>query len=146
LNGGPYSSAMTAWRDSKVRQGVFSCGTPPSWYPLNQARVVVFDEQEHAVQLSPTTFPFPAEVGKVAVGSANLPTPFNFGWILFDLNATTGSAPPEDTLAEQAWMTLSSDFQTGTGRISVAYPAFQLDTARDRVRGCRTNVFFKSGQ
>jgi hypothetical protein len=146
-NGGSFNGAttMTAWRDSKVQQGAFKCGTAPAWYPLSQARIVTFDEQEHAVVPSPI-FPFPAEAGRIGVGSANLPTPFTFGWILYDLNATAGTVPPEDPLAQQAWMTLSIDSHPGGIHVNVGYPAFQLDTARDRFRGCRTNIFFKPPQ
>jgi len=147
-NTGPTSgtTTLTTWRDSKVQQGAFTFGTAPAWYPQRQARIIVFDEQEHAVQPSPSVFPFPAEAGRIVVGNANLPAPYPFGWILFDLNATAGTVPPEDPLAQQAWMSLSMDVQSGTAHFNVGYPVFQLDTARDRVRGCRTNIFFKPPQ
>jgi hypothetical protein len=145
LNGGPFSGGtnMATWRDSKVRQGAFKCGTPPAWYPLTQARMVIFDEQEHPSIPSPSILPFPAAAESTKVGGAALPTPFNFGWILYDLNATAGTAPPEDPLAQQAWMTV---IFSALGRYSIGFSATQLDTAKDRVRGCRTNIFFKPPQ
>ncbi|HZF14054.1 MAG TPA: hypothetical protein VFE33_35110 [Thermoanaerobaculia bacterium] len=118
------TTTMTAWRDPKVVQNPFHCGTLPFWYPLGQARVVAFDEQEHVAESASPIFPFPGAVGKIQVGSANLPTPFSFGWILYDLNSTVGGAPPVDPLAEQAWVTLSMS----VAGLSLGYPAFQLDT------------------
>jgi hypothetical protein len=44
-------TAMIVWRDSKVAQGPFTCpaqaGVRPSWFPLGQEGIVIFDEQEH---------------------------------------------------------------------------------------------------
>jgi hypothetical protein len=124
-NGGAFTrSTQTAWRDTKVNQGFFTCGTLPSWYPLGQANLVVFDEQEHVAQLAGTPIPFPGAAQRVTVNSPALPTPFSFGWNFFDLNATAGSAPPVDPLKEQAWMSLTMEASTW----SVGYPAFQLST------------------
>jgi hypothetical protein len=80
INAGPSgTTTMTAWRDPKVAQSAFQCGTLPSWYPLGQARVVAFDEQEHVAESGSPIFPFPAAVGQVQVGSASLPSPYPFG-------------------------------------------------------------------
>ncbi|HTQ78560.1 MAG TPA: hypothetical protein VMM92_01075, partial [Thermoanaerobaculia bacterium] len=123
LTGGSNSTTMTAWRDSKTAQQAFPCGTPPSWYPLGQARVVAFDEQEHVAESAVPIFPFGAQVQQTAVGGTSLPTPFSFGWILYDLNATAGSVPPDAPLGDQAWMSLSMT----SGGSNVAFPAFPLD-------------------
>src|SRR5436305_8600921 len=80
LNGGPFSggTSLIVWRDSKVRQGVFRCGTTPSWYPLGMEQFPqIFDEQEHTLvgsfPVSPPpplslVIPFPAETQSTAVG------------------------------------------------------------------------------
>src|SRR6185295_10671106 len=46
LSGG--GTVLTVWRDPKVAQQAFTCGALPSWYPLGQEDIVLFDEQEHA--------------------------------------------------------------------------------------------------
>src|SRR5436190_2143519 len=58
INGGAFTggTSLIAWRDSKVNQGAFKCTTLPSWYPLGQEQIVIFDEQEHPEV--PQTFPF----------------------------------------------------------------------------------------
>jgi len=141
LNGGPFSGGtnMVVWRDSKVKQGAFKCGTTPTWYPLGQEGIVIFDEQEHPV--TPQTFPispqppqsgiipFPAEAQSTKVGGASFPVPFNFGWVYLDLNtvvAAAGNVPPEDPAAAQAWV---ETVMSALGRYSVGYAAVKLDSA-----------------
>src|SRR5262249_15085000 len=57
LNGGtfPAGTEFVVWRDSKVNQGAFKCGTTPAWYPLGQEQIVIFDEEEQ--QQVPQSFP-----------------------------------------------------------------------------------------
>jgi hypothetical protein len=141
LNGGPFSGGtnLIAWRDSKVRQGAFKCGTTPAWYPLGQEQIVIFDEQEHPQV--PQTFPvspqppqsgiipFPAEAQSTAVGGAAFPVPYKFGWLFLDLNTTVaaaGSVPPEDPAAAQAWI---EAVMSALGRYSVGFDAIKLDSA-----------------
>lgn len=141
LVGGAFTGGtdLVVWRDSKVRQGAFKCGTLPAWYPLGQEAIVIFDEQEHPVV--PQTFPvspqppqqgiipFPIESQRVSVGKADLPVPFLFGWLFLDLNTTVGPAgnvPPEDPQAAQAWV---STLLQASGRYSVGFDAIQLDSA-----------------
>jgi hypothetical protein len=141
LNGGPFSGGtnLIAWRDSKVRQGAFKCGTTPAWYPLGQEQIVIFDEQEHPQV--PQTFPvspqppqsgiipFPAETQSTAVGGAAFPVPYKFGWLFLDLNTTVaaaGSVPPEDPAAAQAWV---EAVMSALGRYSVGFDAIKLDSA-----------------
>jgi len=141
VDGGAFSGGtdLIVWRDSKVSQGAFQCGSTPTWYPLGQEGLVIFDEQEHPVV--PQTFPispqppqqglipFPAEAQRTHVGGAALPVPFNFGWIFLDLNTTVapaGSNPPEDPAAAQAWTTVT---MKANGRFSVGYDAVHLDSA-----------------
>ena len=141
LNGGPFSGGtnLIAWRDSKVRQGAFKCGTTPAWYPLGQEQIVIFDEQEHPQV--PQTFPvspqppqsgiipFPAEAQSTAIGGAAFPVPYKFGWLFLNLNTTVaaaGSVPPEDPAAAQAWV---EAVMSALGRYSVGFDAIKLDSA-----------------
>jgi hypothetical protein len=116
------------WRDSKINQGAFTCGTTPSWYPLGQEQLVLFDEQEHPQAApqgcqflpcapSPGPVPFAAETQKVPFNSAALPTTFAEGWGYFDLNTTvTGESPNmDDPAAAQAWVILLYDQGAGAG-------------------------------
>ncbi|HXU47076.1 MAG TPA: hypothetical protein VN783_16220, partial [Thermoanaerobaculia bacterium] len=128
VNGGAFSGGtdFIVWRDSKVNQSAFKCGTLPGWYPLLQEQIVTFDEQEH-----PTVFqalpgapqPFPAEAQRTHVDGPALPVPFDFGWAFLDLNANVpaaGANPPEDPAAGQAWV---STVMTGTGRFGIGFDA-----------------------
>ena len=141
LNGGPFSGGtnLITWRDSKVRQGAFKCGTTPAWYPLGQEQIVIFDEQEHPQV--PQTFPvspqpaqsgiipFPAETQSTLVGGAAFPVPYKFGWLFLNLNTTVaaaGSVPPEDPAAAQAWV---EAVMSALGRYSVGFDAIKLDSA-----------------
>ena len=145
LNGGGFDggTSLLVWRDSKVNQGPFTCpavsGVRPAWYPLGQEGIVIFDEQENPDV--PTTFPvspqppeegiipFPAEAQRTDVGGAELPVPFDFGWLYLDLNtlvAAAGNNPPEDPLAAQAWVSAVMDAE---GRFSVGFDAISLDSA-----------------
>ncbi len=141
LVGGPFTGGtdLVAWRDSKVRQGAFKCGSLPSWYPLGQEAIVIFDEQEHpqvpqTFPVSPQppqqgVIPFPAETQRVSVGGTTFPVPYKFGWLFLDLNTTVapaGNVPPEDPAAAQGWV--STLLQT-SGRYSVGFDAIQLDSA-----------------
>jgi hypothetical protein len=141
IAGGAFTGGtdLIVWRDSKVDQGSFTCGTLPAWHPLGQEAVVIFDEQENAnvplsvpfgPQPNPLALqPFPRESQRAAVGSPALPVPFVFGWMYLNLNVSVtppGANPPEDPTAGQAWVTVVHD---ADGRFSVGYTATQLDSA-----------------
>ncbi len=113
-------TSLTVWRDQKLAQGPFTCGTNPAWYPLGQEDIAVFDELENpqipvVIPVSPqpptaTYIPFPAVANKTLVGGSALPVPFDAGWLYLDLNTTLSIAPasgypPEDPAAAQAWVT-----------------------------------------
>jgi hypothetical protein len=127
------------WRDSKVSQTYFACSGKPSWYPLGQEGITLFDEQEHpAIQAtlpfapqppSSNLAPFPAGAQRVTVGSAALPSTFASGWIFLDFNTTVSGNPnpPEDPAAAQAWVDVH---MKGAGRYSVGWPAVMLDSAK----------------
>jgi hypothetical protein len=140
--GGSAATSLTVWRDAKVNQNYFNCsGNGPSWYPLGQEGVTVFDEQEHPeitssfVPFSPQPpssgiLPFPAGAQRVTVGGNALPTSFPFGWVFLNLNtfvSPAGANPPEDPAAAQAFV---SAHQKGVGRYSTGWPAVMLDSAK----------------
>jgi hypothetical protein len=121
LNGGPFAGGtdLLVWRDSKVKQGAFKCGTVPAWYPLGQVSIVIYDEQEHAsvpmtIPVSPqppgqALVPFPAEAQRVTVGGPAFPIPFKFGWIYLNLDTmvtAAGAVPPEDPMLAQAFVSI----------------------------------------
>jgi hypothetical protein len=143
LNGGAFDGGtdLIAWRDSKVNQGAFKCGSLPFWYPLGQEQIVFFDEEENLqapevfpVSPQPPAFlisPFPAEANRTQVDSTHLPVTASFGWIYFSLNTfvtLAGFNPPEDPSAAQAWMSTAMDAE---GRFSVGFDAIHLDSACD---------------
>jgi hypothetical protein len=121
----PFSSSLVVWRDSKVNQGPFTCGTLPSWYPLPQTTILAFDEDSHSVTLTANAFPAMAQ--RVSVGGSPLATPYSFGWFFLDLNATVGGSgtnPPFDPQADQAWVTESLN-----NGLTVGVDATRLDNA-----------------
>jgi hypothetical protein len=144
LNGGVFSggTSLLVWRDSKIAQQAFTCpatlGVEPPWYPLGQAEVLFFDEQEHpslpqTVPVSPvprtTIVPFPAETQRVKVGGSTLQTPFNFGWIFLDLNFSPVGAttvPPFQPFAMQNFVTAVLE---ANGKFAVGNEAIRLDSA-----------------
>ena len=143
LNGGVFSggTSLLVWRDSKTNQQPFTCPSTigrPSWFPLGQEAIAIFDEQEQVV-LPPTSpiapqppnfgiIPFPAEANRTHVGGASFPVPFNFGWLYLNLNSTVSGNPnpPVDPAAAQAFVEMVHD---ASGLFSVGYNAIQLDSA-----------------
>ena len=145
INGGAFTGGtdLIVWRDSKVNQGAFTCpailNSRPSWYPLGQEGIVIFDEQENpevptTLPVSPqppgtSIIPFPEEAQRTAVDGPAFPVSFDFGWLFLDLNTSVtaaGANPPEDPFAAQAWVTAVMD---ADGRFSVGFDAIQLDNA-----------------
>ena len=73
--------------------------------------------------------PFPSAAERTQVGSPNLQTPFQFGWLYLNLNSSVtpaGRVPPEDPNADQAWVYVTMQSQ---GRFSVGFDAVRLDSA-----------------
>jgi hypothetical protein len=151
VTGGDFTggTSFVVWRDSKTSQNSFPCpvtpGVHPTWYPLSQEGIAIFDETEQIS--SPPTFPFspqppntgiipfPAEAQRTLINGAAFPVPFSFGWLYLDLNTTISGNPnpPFDPTAAQAWVTVVMD---ANGRFSVGFSAIQLDSA------CAPNHFF----
>lgn len=125
---------LIVWRDSKIPHSFFPCGTLPSWYPLANNSVVVFDEEENPDVLENSLFspasspsvPFPAEAQRVAVNSAVLPA-FDFGWMHLNLSTiVNGQSPNAPFNVAQAWVVVVQRLEE---RFSVGYQAIQLDSA-----------------
>jgi hypothetical protein len=148
VHGGSFDGGtdLIVWRDSKTNQGAFACPAAPgrpTWYPLGQEGIVIFDEQENAE--SPQTFPFspqppeagispfPAEAQRTVVGGVDLPVPFDFGWIFLALaTSITGNAnPPEDATDAQAFVSV---IMSDEGSFSVGFDAARLDRAGRKPR------------
>ena len=143
LNGGGFGGNTTfvVWRDSKTGQNAFTCPATtgrPSWFPLGEEGIDIFDEQEQvSVPLTsrfspvPPGFsiaPFPAEAQRTQINGPDLPVPFSFGWIFLDLNTTvTGNPnPPFDPAAAQAWLIYDMD---AGGHFSTGFEGIRLDSA-----------------
>jgi hypothetical protein len=133
---------LLVWRDPKVVPAAFSCAVGrPSWAPLGQEQIVIFDEEENpevptTLPVSPqppgqSLQPFPWETQRTEVGGTALPVAPDFGWLFLNLNTTvTGQvAGLFDPSLSQAWVTtvMSAD-----GLFSVGFDAVHLDeTAND---------------
>jgi hypothetical protein len=141
LDGGAFDGGadLITWRDSKVNQIAFPCNQRPSWFPLSQSQIVIWDEEENpevptGSPVSPqppsnVLLPFPAEAQRTEVGGSTLPVSASFGWFFLDLNTfvtPAGPTPPEDPQAAQAWVSVE---MSAEGRYSVGFPAIQLDSA-----------------
>jgi hypothetical protein len=133
LDGGPFTGGtdLIYWRDSRQRDQPFPCGHPPAWYPFpwEFPRTVFFDEQEHPdtpgcpfeCPIFPS--PFPAESGRIAVGSAALPVPSTFGWLFLDMKTSPGQRV--DPPATQAWL---SPIHQSNGAFNIGLEADPVDS------------------
>jgi hypothetical protein len=137
LSGAVFDSGtdVVCWRDAKQNTTPRVCNTgPPPPMPLSQTQTVLFDEEENP-EVPPPPPPIsplppnienvvcPLETQRVTVGSAALPTTFDFGWVYLNLNTSTGSVV--DPFA-QAWV---SAIMSAEGRYSIGLDAIQFDSA-----------------
>ncbi len=124
----PAGTDLIVWRDSKVNQGWFNCGTLPTWYPLGQEGL--WDMADSGTYASLNTLkPFGAVAQRVHVGGSTLPVPYSSGWLYMDLNtyvAAAGYNPPVDYTVSQAWVLTSS---TIAGDVTIGNPAIRYDSA-----------------
>ena len=134
----PPGTELLVWRDPKVAPAAnppFTCGGNPSWYPLTQEQVRVFDEQENT-ELPTSAQLFPAATQRVTLSTTSFPVTFASGWLFLNLNtavAPAGPNPPEDPLASQAWVTVLHRVLQGEngGRYEVGFRAIRLDSAQN---------------
>jgi hypothetical protein len=147
LNGANFTGGtdLIVWRDSKTTPTgdnglAWDCDDEAGWFPLNQADVVAFDEQENSTDLcfqgdniSPPTggadtcFPLEAQrvslQGNNTAGDDPIP-PYTFGWIFLNLNTTVAGGLFNPTA--QAWVETIMD---ANGLYSVGFDAIKLDQA-----------------
>jgi hypothetical protein len=136
---------LVVWRDPKIASAStgWACGSipfgNPTWFPLGQTQIVIFDEEEQPLtaegcQVSPCDelellVPFPIETQRTVIGGPDFPVPFDFGWVYLNLNSVVGPAgavPPENPAAMQNWVTT---VMSAEGRFSVGFDAIALDSA-----------------
>jgi hypothetical protein len=123
----PSGTSALVWRDPKVNQQAFACGSAPDWFPLDQDQLVVFDEQENPEVSSATPFPAAAQV--VKIGGPSFPVTPSAGWVYMNLNDFVGAAPFTpllDLTASQAFVSMIFDSK---GKFSVGIRATVLDDA-----------------
>ena len=147
------STQAIVWRDPKVDQAAFTCGTLPDWYPMGQEGIVIFDQQEHPeIPISypvapqppnPGLIPFPAAAQKTLIGNGAavngvlapgaFPVSFGSGWIYYNFNTfviPAGSNPSEDPAASQAWIITMRPVSGSAGIVGlIGGQATQLDSA-----------------
>jgi hypothetical protein len=133
-------SSLIVWRDPKVNQQPFTCGNLPSWYPLGQEGITIWDEQERVATMptSPVSpqppnvgvIPFGAATQRVLVGGNAFPVPFSSGQLYLTLDTTiVGNAnPAEDPAAAQAWVNIVQDGNR-VQNVGVGYRAIAQDSA-----------------
>jgi len=139
-NGGAFDGGthLVVWRDGPWTHQPFVCLQSPVFppgVPQAQRGLLVFDEEEQVFDAmapyapcpflcppQPIPVPFPVAATLVAVGGADLPVPFDFGWLLTDLAVERdGAADPY----AQAWV---GEIHSAQGRFSVGLEGTQLDS------------------
>ncbi|MEA2561820.1 MAG: hypothetical protein QOH06_3324 [Acidobacteriota bacterium] len=137
LNGGPFSghTDFLVWREADESDSAYNCNNPgqPTWYPLEAAQILIFDEEEHPVVVEachigdPTCeqeILIPNEANRIDI-EAELMSPYDFGWILLNLQQVEVIPIYGDDDA-QAWVTVVIEAE---GRFSVGHDAIQSDNA-----------------
>lgn len=139
------STELLVWRDSNSTdiQGFYTCGEGPSWLPLEENEVVIFDQEENAIEHcwgSPDGTPeppaisvgpcLPLETQRIAL-EAELQPAYTAGWIALNLN--TFDDDPDDAIhfgikgdIHQAYVTAVT---SGPGQVQVGYGATVLNSA-----------------
>ncbi len=136
------TTSLTVWRDAKVNQGYFACGSTPSWFPLGVGRMGFFDEQENPEIVPPSPFPplpptpdlspFGFGAQRTQIGGSDLPTSFLSGIFFVNLSVTPpgSTSPTDDPTSAQAFIGVRLK---GVGRYSTGWQAVMLDSAKSPV-------------
>ena len=131
----PFVSGMTDliyWRDTKLVQSPVSCGTLPLPFPMSLSQITFFDQEENpevpeTSPFSPPLNPFAAipfrfAAGRVTVGSAEMPTLHDRGWLYTDLVNDHGSALLDPNA--QAWIGVVD--RDPSGFLTTSQPAWEI--------------------
>ena len=119
MNGGTFSGGtdVVVWRDNrKSTASLATCGKAPSWVPLGEMQLVIFDEEENpAAIVGGNSFPVTAQ--KVHVGSSALSVPKSMGFLMIDLWH-------KDSTHAQGWVSV---IMSAKGRFSAGHEAVRAD-------------------
>jgi hypothetical protein len=119
LDGGIFSGGtdLVVWRDNRKAAALpTACGAPPSWSPLGEMQLVIFDEEENPTEIIGGSS-FPLTTQKVHVGGPALPVPQHFGFLMIDLWH-------KDSTHAQGWVSIN---MTADGRFSTGHEAMRAD-------------------
>jgi hypothetical protein len=119
VNGGTFSGGtdLTVWRDNRKAAALPSdCGAAPTWSPLGEMQLVMFDEEENPSEIIGGSS-FPLATQKVHVGGTALPVPQPFGFLMIDLWHQNGTHA-------QGWVSIT---MTAEGRFSTGHEAVRVD-------------------
>jgi hypothetical protein len=119
VDGGTFSGGtdLVVWRDNRrAAVAPTSCDTAPSWSPLGEMQLVIFDEEENPREVANSNA-FPLTTQKVHVGGATLPVAQPFGWMMLDLWH-------KDSTHAQAWVSV---IMSAEGRFSTGNEALRVD-------------------
>jgi MYXO-CTERM domain-containing protein len=95
---------VIVWRDSKISQEPFSCGTSPSVYPLGSQGLLAFDMQEGVTELSAMQ-PFTTDLTRTRIGGGALPVVSKNGTLVFSSNMPLSPGGPSfDPAAAQSYV------------------------------------------
>lgn len=143
--GGVYGGTdLFVWRDpGQPVPAPFTCGSPPSPFPLDEAYVVAFDEQGGSTIPSDSPF-FGAAAQRVDLVDSRLrpppPPTGDFGWLFLNLNR----APTRNGIS-QAWVVgVVNSAATSDPIFTASYEAERLDSACTTNRGKRTRARFNA--
>jgi len=118
-DGGTFSGGtdLVVWRDNRRAEvNPLNCGAQPSWAPLGEQQLVVFDEEENPSVIDQSNA-FPLTTQKVHVGGSSLPVPQHFGFLTLDLWHQNGTHA-------QAWVGM---MMTANGRFGTGHEAVRVD-------------------
>lgn len=128
------------WRDSTWSSPPESipCDEEPPWYPMNEASVECWNEEEELVSVcapeiiggeDPACFPLETQ----RVDSSSLSLPFDFGWCRLNLNTQDGFTGDVDfpTAGSPITQSYVMSASRSSGRYQVALPSVQLGHACD---------------
>jgi hypothetical protein len=131
-NGGLFDggTSLRVWREPRSTPVPVTCpaGLPGS-QPGAAAEILAFDEAEEVVAIVPAQPVFPLVAQRVQVKSSGFPVPFDFGWLLLNLNSAAGLTKNE---LKQSYVSAVHD---ALGRFSAGSDAFRMahpTTARFR--------------